>query len=125
MNRLRNLMMQAGDLSQPMSYFLDHLASDEVFLQQSVPGNPELDDVLHAIGRCALGLEEPPGTRRFFRNGPLWHGCCSFGARAATVLYHDGVEIGLLAVPLEDQHAIVRFTRVPFVCLASAGPPAS
>jgi hypothetical protein len=122
MNRLRSLMMHAFELSQPMIYFFDHLARDPVFLQQSVPGNPELDDVLDAVGRYVLGLPEPLSMRRFFRNGELWHGCCAFGATPATVLYHGGVDIGLLAVPLADQHATVRFTRVPYLYLAVAHP---
>lgn len=125
MNRLRNLLVHASDLSHPMRYFLDHLASDLVFLQQSVPGNPELDDVLSAVGRYVLGLEGELAMQRFFRNGQLWHGGCAFGTVPATVLYHDGVDIGLLAVPLADQHATVRFTRVPLVYLASIEQPAN
>ena len=125
MNRLRNLMMHAGDLSQPMSYFLDHLASDPVFLQQSVPENSDLDDVLRAVGWHVLGLVEPLAMRRFFRHGELWHGCCAFGTTPATVLYHRGIDIGLMAVPLADQHATIRFTRVPYVRLPGAGHPAN
>lgn len=125
MNRLRNLLLRAGDLSQPMSYFLDHLATDPVFLQQSVPGDPDLDVILQALGHYVLGLGHPLGTRRFFRNGQLWHGCCTFGAAAATVLYHVGLDIGLLAIPLEDQHATIRFTLLPFVTVAGAEQPAN
>jgi hypothetical protein len=125
MNRLRNLMLRASDLSQPMSYFLDHLATDPVFLQESVPGDPDLDIILQALGQYVLGLGHPLGMRRFFRNGELWHGCCTFGAAAATVLYHGGTDIGLLAIPLEDQHATIRFTRVACVTMAGAEQPAN
>jgi hypothetical protein len=125
MNRLRNLMLRASDLSQPMSYFLDHLATDPVFLQDSVPGDPDLDIILQALGQYVLGLGHPLGMRRFFRNGELWHGCCTFGAAAATVLYHGGTDIGLLAIPLEDQHATIRFTRVACVTIAGAEQPAN
>lgn len=125
MNRLRNLMLHATDLSQPVSYFLDHLAGDPAFLEQSVPGDPDLDVVLHALGHYVLGLAPPLGARRFFRNGPLWHGCCAFGATAATVLYHVGLDIGLMAIQLEDQHATVRFTRVACVSVAGAEQPAN
>lgn len=129
MNRLRNFMLHATDLSQPVRYFLDHLASDPVFLEQSEPGDPDLDIVLQALGHCVLGLEPPLGTRRFFRNGPLWHGGCAFGAATATVLYHVGIDIGLMAIQIEDQHATIRFTRVSCESVpdsvAAAGQPAS
>lgn len=124
MNRLRNFMLHATDLSQPVSYFLDHLASDPVFLEQSEPGDPDLDIVLQALGHCVLGLAPPLGTRRFFRNGLLWHGCCAFGAATATVLYHVGIDIGLMAIQVEDQHATIRFTRVCCASMAEAGQPA-
>jgi hypothetical protein len=125
MHRLRNLMLRAGDLSQPVSYFLDHLATDPAFLQQSVPGDPDLDIILHALGQYVLGLGHPLGARRFFRNGQLWHGCCTFGAAAATVLYHVGIDIGLLAIPLEDQHATIRFTRIAYISVDGAEQPAT
>jgi hypothetical protein len=39
----------------------------------------------------------------------LWHGSCVLGDRFATVLYHSGIDVGVVATPVGDQTELVRF----------------
>ncbi len=110
LTRLRDLMHSACDLSEPVTYFLDQLARDTVFCQRSAPGDPGLDPILQAIAVAVFGPGGAVGERSFHCYGPLWHGRCVFASGEATVLYHGGVDVGIVDMPLEGGRAFLRFT---------------
>lgn len=113
MSRLRALIAREKDLAKPLNYFLEHLAGDPGFMQQSEPGDPGLDTVLHGIGAQLLGPDMSLGIQCFLRYGPLWHGGSVFGATMATVLYDSEHDIGIMAVPVRGKTALIRFTLLP------------
>ena len=122
LSALRDLMKNATDLAEPVNYFLDHLAEDRAFMQQSTWDAPRLDTVLAATAEKLLG----PGTvvqlAIFQRSGELAHGTCMFGVLPATVLYDSGINVGIVAVPTGGKTELMRF-RVIATPVRGEGTP--
>lgn len=108
--RLRDLMQSAADLSEPVNYFLAKLANDEEFIYQSKPGNPGLAEILAAIAErfCEPGTLVSLAVCHRYAN--LWHGLYLFGSQSATVLYHSGIDVGIVALPMGERTELVRFS---------------
>jgi hypothetical protein len=109
LTRLRDLMVNACDLTEPIDYFLEQLANDPVFVCRSVPGEPAFDPILRTIADHLLG-PGAPGNWNFLRHGALWHGGCPVGERVALALYHERLDIGILAIPVDGARMLIRFT---------------
>lgn len=108
--RFRDLMRNAADLSEPVNYFLDHLAGDREFIRESQPGDPGLDEILVTVAARLCGPGTPLRASLFLQCGELWHGSCVFGRRIATILYDRGSDVGIVALPLGDRTELVRFS---------------
>ena len=125
--RLRDLMQDATHLSEPVEYFLDHLAEDRKFIRQSQSAVLEpgglLDAAIHRIAAHLFGPGTQVGGAMLVRYEKLWHGSCALGGRLATVLYHSGIDVGLLAVPAGGQTELVRFTVIRPAPLSSGRIP--
>jgi hypothetical protein len=121
--RLRDLLHHACDLAEPMTFFLDHLARDPVFCRRSAAGDPGLDPILQSIAVSVFGPGGAPGERSFRRYGPLWHGRCVFASGEASVLYHAGVDVGVVDMPLDGGRAFLRFTTRTWKMWAAAEQP--
>lgn len=110
MVRLRDLMRNATDVSEPVSYFLANLANDRKFMRQSKRGNPGLGPILHTIVRRVFGPATPAPLMKFRRYGKLWHGGGIVGVHPAVVIYHTELDIGILAVHTGRRRETTRFT---------------
>lgn len=110
--RMRDLMVSASDISEPVAFFRDHLAVDPVFCARSVPGDPGLDPVLQAIAVAMHGPSGSLGERSFCCHGPLWHGRCDFPSGEAMVLYHSAIDVGIIDLPIEGGRAFLRFSTL-------------
>lgn len=44
----------------------------------------------------------------FYRRAKLWHALCLFGNQGATVLYHSGIDVGIVALPMGERTELVR-----------------
>ena len=108
--RLRDLMQSAADLSEPVNYFLAKLASDQKFIRQSKPGDPGLGEILETVAERFCEPGTPVSLAVFYRYAKLWHGLCLFGSQGATVLYHAGIDVGIVALPMGERTKLVRFS---------------
>lgn len=108
--RLRDLMVRACNLAEPLAYFREQLARDAVFCRRSKAGDPGLDPILDAIVMSLYGLDAEAGERSFRGYRGLWHGRCVFPSGEATVLYHREVDAGLVDVPFDGGRLLLRFT---------------
>ena len=102
-------MATACDLSEPMTYFSEQLASDPVFCGRSEPGDPGIDTVLQAIGVLMYGPASLVKARGFHHYGALWHGRCIFASGEALVLYHSALDVGIVDMPVNGVRAFIRF----------------
>lgn len=107
--RLRDLMVHACNLEEPVTYFRDQLASDPVFCEHSVPGDPGIDPILHAIAAWVFGPAAVAGERSFRCIAGLWHGRCVFDSGEALVLYHGDGDAGIVDMPIDGARAFLRF----------------
>jgi hypothetical protein len=123
--RLRDLMVNACNLEEPVEYFRAQLAGDPVFCARSVPGDPGLDPILHAIVAVVYGPAGVVRERSFRRLRGLWHGRCVFPSGDAFVLYHGGVDVGIVDMPLDGGRAFLRFSTRSWKMWPEARPPPS
>jgi hypothetical protein len=114
--RLRDLMRNATDLSEPVNYFMANLAHDRKFLRQSKIGNPGLGPILDTITRRVFGPAIPATLMKFRRYGKLWHGGGVVGVHPLVVMhplvaiYHTEIDIGIFSVHTGSRFERTRFT---------------
>ena len=110
MVRLRDLMRNATDVSEPISYFLANLTNDRKFMRQSKPGNPGLGPILDTIAHRVFGPARPATLMKFRRYGKLWHGGGVVGVHPAVAIYHTELDIGIISVHTGRRNETTRFT---------------
>ena len=125
LDELKAKLVHGKDFGAVWEYFLDHFGENKEFLDIGRRRQDEmLEQILAQMTVQIFGKESPvkdlilvgvPDT-------PFIHGGCILGGKAASLIYFEDVQVGLLAivwsfVPTETK--LVRFSPRPLVRLAT------
>ena len=117
-DRLKELMLQSANLTEPMDYFLQHVITDAEIVRASQPATSAL--LLHVI----LGLVERHCGQElfvlapFFLHAPayqLWHGGCRLDGYVTHLVYFDDIKTGILSIAQPQDTVNANYVRFSVV----------
>jgi hypothetical protein len=117
-DKLKELMLQSANLTEPMDYFLQHVITDAEIVRASQPAASAM--LLHVI----LELIERHCGQEVFVLAPfflhaasyqLWHGGCHLGGYVTHLLYFDDVKTGILSIVKPQDPSSVEYLRFSVV----------
>jgi hypothetical protein len=117
-DKLKELLVQSADLTEPLDYFLQHVITDPEIVRLSEPAASSL--LLHVI----VGLVERHCGQELFVLAPfflhvpayqLWHGGCHLGSYVTHLLYFDDVKTGLLSIVRPEDAGNADYVRFSVV----------
>ncbi len=117
--RFQQLLVSAGEFSQPMNYFLDEIAPDEAFIAGCKQLNNRviiaiLVAAVEAIHQQSAGCKDDkaePGILEVNQRFKLVHGVCRIGGRTGIVAFLRERDMGVVALPSAQDPDLVFFAR--------------
>jgi hypothetical protein len=116
--RLKELVVSAEDLAEPVRYFLDHVAAAPAIRRANELGNPTfLGQIIQGVATLHFEAAMPLASPMFFQVAEygLWHGACRLGGRITQVLYFEDIGVGIVAIaymPAAEQVDFLRFSVI-------------
>lgn len=121
---LKLKLAESKSLEPVLTYFYDHVSSDQEFINMGKPARHDLlESVLHqAVGQQVLSIRDPKVEKFMLLHIPdyhFYHGGCILNGLFTQYIYFDDIDVGIIAVLLPD----MTITRMRFSVVAAPGRP--